>query len=290
MSSSAGATVDFLCGAAAGAAADMCLYPLDTLRARLMVRPSARGVLREGLALTRAEGPAALYKGLGAHLLASVPGNGLFYLAYEAARAGVVAYMPSGAAASLAAIAGCLASLLIYTPMEVVKQRAMVTRGASSSSVFKALLRDDGPAGLYRGLGAAAMTWAPYFSLYFAAFEFLTTSVCGVPVGEQPPFAIALPCGLLAGIGAAGLTNPSDVVKTRLQVGTASGSAIAAARQIAATEGAGAFVSGIVPRVLLLAPLSSLTISFYSFVRRGLEGAIERSPLLKKALAPERAG
>ena len=48
------------------------------------------------------------------------------------------------------------------------------------------------------------MTWAPYFSLYFAAYEFLTTRVCGVPVGEQPPVAIALPCGLLAGIGAAG--------------------------------------------------------------------------------------
>lgn len=273
---------DFLAGALAGAAADVTLYPMDTIRARLMVSPAARGVLREGLQLVRSEGTPALYKGLGAHLLASLPGNGMFYFAYEAARAAAAAHMGASAAASVAAVAGCLASLLIYTPMEVVKQRAMVTRGADSASILRSLLRDEGAAGLYRGLGAAALTWAPYFSLYFYAYEALTGRLFGVPAGEQPPFATALGCGLVAGIGASSLTNPFDVVKTRMQVGAiglgaktaAAGigdSAWAVARHISATEGAAGFTRGLLPRVLLLAPLSSLTIAFYSVARRATE-------------------
>ena len=65
----AGGAVDFACGAVGGALADTCLFPLDTLRARLMVSPVVgRGMLREGLALVRSEGAGALYKGLPPHL------------------------------------------------------------------------------------------------------------------------------------------------------------------------------------------------------------------------------
>ena len=273
---SLGATTDFVCGALAGAAADVCLYPLDTLRARAMVRPATRGLIRDGMALLRTEGIPALYKGLNAHLVASVPGNGFFYLAFEAARAATAPHIPSGAASTVAAIAGCLASLMIYTPMEVVKQRAMVTRGAGSMSVLRGLLRTDGPSGLYRGLAAGALTWAPYFSIYFATYDALTVGLFGVPQGEQPQFFTALVCGLAAGVGASALTNPFDVVKTRMQVGSAGPGALRgemetsgglrgvvdAVRRIAAQEGTSGFTRGLLPRVMLLAPLSSLTISF----------------------------
>ena len=303
MSSSA---TDFLCGALAGAAADMCLFPLDTVRARLMVSTSTgaarRGLLREGMALVRGEGVGALYKGVGVHLLASVPANGIFYSTFEAVRAATEGVMAGPSAAGVAAAAGCLASLFIYSPMEVVKQRAMVTKGAGSASALRALLRDEGPFGLYRGVAAGAATWAPYFFSYFWAYDLLTTAVAHVPMGEQPPFLVALGCGLAAGIGASALTNPFDVVKTRLMVGGAAGlngaksaadaataraaaaatggvvggapgggggvrASFALARHIAATEGPAGFARGFVPRVLLLAPASSLTIAFYAVVQ-----------------------
>ena len=88
---------DFVCGALAGAAADMCLFPLDTIRARMVVMANPRaGLLREGLNLARSEGAGALYKGLGVHLLASVPSNGIFYSTYEAARTAVQVHAASG--------------------------------------------------------------------------------------------------------------------------------------------------------------------------------------------------
>jgi len=105
---------------------------------------------------------------------------------------------------------------------------------------------------------------------------------------QQQP-RTALGCGLLAGIGASALTNPFDVVKTRIQVGNAGLGAMRAAseatvgdgalsimRSIAAKEGAAGFTRGLLPRVMLLAPLSSLTISFYSAVHRLAESVITR--------------
>lgn len=282
--------LDFACGAIGGALADTCLFPFDTIRARLMVSPTVgRGVLREGLALVRAEGAGALYKGLPPHLMLSLPGNGVFYAAYETARALLAPHVASAAAASsLAAAAGCLASLAIYTPMEVVKQRAMVTRGMSSYAVLSALLKQDGPLGLFRGIGAGALTWAPYFSVYFLAFELLTTRALGLRADDEPPFFAALGCGLAAGVGAAALTNPFDVVKTRVQVGgvglaaglgagkAASGWAVA--RHIAATEGAAGFARGLVPRALLLAPVSSLTLAFYTTLRKAADTFVLHEP------------
>jgi hypothetical protein len=120
------------------------------------------------------------------------------------------------------------------------------------------------------------LTWVPYFSLYFFAYEALTGAFCGtLAAGEQPPFLTALGCGLAAGVGASIVTNPFDVVKTRIMVGNvglgaataAGGGALAVARDIAMSEGLAGFTRGMIPRLLLLAPASSLTIAFYAAVQ-----------------------
>ena len=189
---------DFLCGSLAGAAADTCLFPLDVLRARAMVRPGVRGVLAEAALLLNREGVRAFYKGLPVHLLASIPSNGIFYATYEAVKAGLAPHLASAAVThAVSAAAACVASLAIYTPMEVVKQRTMVQTGKSSAAVLRSVLREGGPALLYRGVGASALTWVPYFSLYFAAYEALTRRA-GVAEGAEPSFGTSLGCGLQA--------------------------------------------------------------------------------------------
>ena len=192
--------------------------------------------------------------------------------------------------------------------MEVIKQRTMVSKGASSISIMRDLVADGGPAALYRGaripaprraaprradaarhplpptagVGAAALSWAPYFSIYFAAYEML---IGHFSPGSDPSFAASLGCGLAAGIGAAALTTPMDVVKTQVQVGRAglgaggaamragATNALAVARHIAATEGPAGFFRGAAPRVINLAPISSLTIAFYSAMHGSLRAA-----------------
>ena len=274
---------DFAIGAVATCIADTCLFPLDTIRTRQMVRMPRVSMLREAQSLVRAEGVRALYKGLPVHLLASAPGSGIFYAAYEAAKQALTPHLSSEAAVgAIAGAAACLASLVVFNPMEVVKQRVMVQRDVGSAQVLAAVLREGGPAELWRGIGAGALTWAPYFSLYFLAYEELTKHAVALLSRPDPPFLVSLGCGLAAGAGSAALTTPFDVVKTQLQVGAtglgarragaaASRSAFAVARDIAAAEGAAGFCRGMLPRVLMLAPASSLTIACYSTMQAALK-------------------
>ena len=167
---------DFVSGAVAGAIADSCLFPFDTLRARMMARPLLQrgGIITEASSLVRVEGARALYKGLPLHLLACLPGNGVFYYTYETVKDALSAHIRSDAASHMIAAAiGCLASLTVYTPMEVVKQRVMIRRGVGSREMLRSVLDQDGVRGLYRGIGAGALTWVPYLSLYFMMYEAL---------------------------------------------------------------------------------------------------------------------
>lgn len=278
-------TVDFLAGALAGAVADTCLYPLDTIRARLMVRPGVQvGVLAEASALVRSEGVVALYKGLPAHLLACLPGNGIFYFTYERMKDWLTPHISNEAASQMvAAAAACVASLAIYSPMEVVKQRVMVGRaGVTSRDMFRAIVADGGLAELYRGIAAGALTWVPYLSLYFVFYEGLTARALRTrkaladgdgdsdAASGELPFHVTLGCGMTAGVFAAAITNPFDVVKTRVQVG-GRGSALDVARQIAATEGAAGFTRGAFARAAMLAPSSSLTVACFASLKAALD-------------------
>ena len=170
-----------MAGALAGAAADTATFPLDTIRARVMVRALPGGMLHELTSLVRGEGVGALYKGLPIQLLASGPGCGLFYGTYETAKTCLRAWVPhklnDHAQHALAAGAACLTSMLVYTPVEVIQQRAMVQRGVGSWSVLSILLKSEGVAGLYRGWGAGILTSVPYSMIYFLVYEALQAQV-----------------------------------------------------------------------------------------------------------------
>ena len=115
------------------------------------------------------------------------------------------------------------------------EQRVMVRSGTTSRAMIASLLKQEGPCGFFRGLGPAALTWTPYFSIYFTLYESISSrAASGVPTDELP-FLTALGCGLIAGTAAAVLTTPLDVVKTRVQVGGMG--ALAVAKDVLADAG-----------------------------------------------------
>lgn len=111
----------------------------------------------------------------------------------------------------------------------------MVRSGTTSRAMIASLFKQEGPCGFFRGLGPAALTWTPYFSIYFTLYESISSrAASGVPTDELP-FLTALGCGLIAGTAAAVLTTPLDVVKTRVQVGGMG--ALAVAKDVLADAG-----------------------------------------------------
>ena len=267
---------EFTAGLLAGAVADGLLYPMDTLRARLQVKVVRTGMVRELIEVVRVSGVRALYKGLPLQMVASGPGCGIFYCTYEHLQAVLKPWISNKPSrCSAAAAVACFVSLAVFTPVEVIKQRTMVANGAGSVSVLRAMLLKHGPLGFFeggRGL-SGVLTSVPYSAIYFLVYESLLSQRASVHKDTAVSFRDAVWYGMAAGVAAASLTTPCDVVRTRLQVGGAlcpgamlpPGGWAGMASHIAKTEGWRGFSRGVMPRVVLLAPASAITIATYGW-------------------------
>merc|ERR1711934_1009551 len=140
------------------------------------------------------------------------------------------------------------------------------------------LLRADGPLGFYKGYLATISRDVPWNALSFMFFAQAKTLFAAVK-GRDPATEENLLLGALSGMTAAVIMTPVDVVKTRLMTGGASGGIAATFSAILKDEGAATLMKGVVPRVMFLAPLAALTLSFYEKFAMLLVSSRLRVPL-----------
>lgn len=95
--------------------------------------------------------------------------------------------------------------------MQVAGEIQSVRRPAASEVV-----RELGFRGLYKGARACFLRDIPFSAIYFPAYAHMKKRFADEH-GYNDPKSLFF-AGLLAGIPAAGLCTPADVVKTRLQV------------------------------------------------------------------------
>lgn len=196
------------------------------------------------------------------------------------------------------AVAG-MASGIVTCPLDVIKtklqaQGSFVKRANSrpDGALYKGLLgtartiiRDDGARGLYRGLGPMLLgylpTWAVYMSVYDSSREYFYAH--GFNDQERDKWLARIYASIAAGACSTLATNPIWVIKTRLmsQVSRAASDGartpwhyegtLDAARKMYATEGIGAFYSGI---GAALVGLSHVAIQFplYEYFKQRFTG------------------
>jgi solute carrier family 25 aspartate/glutamate transporter 12/13 len=115
---------------------------------------------------------------------------------------------------------GCAgASQVTFTnPLEIVKIRLQVAGELQSvrRPAASEVVRELGFRGLYKGARACFLRDIPFSAIYFPAYAH-TKKRFADEHGYNDPKSLFI-SGLLAGIPAAGLCTPADVVKTRLQV------------------------------------------------------------------------
>ncbi|XP_043915274.1 mitochondrial glutamate carrier 1 [Protopterus annectens] len=195
-------------------------------------------------------------------------------------------------------LAGCGAGtcqVIVTTPMEMLKiqlqdagrlaaqQKLMATQSTGSTlsgtlpsgtgsgsslkrtpvtamQISRELLRKEGIAGLYKGLGATLLRDVPFSIIYFPLFANLN-KLGQKDQYDTAPFYVSFVSGCIAGSTAAVAVNPCDVIKTRLQSlqrgmheDTYSG-IIDCTRKIWRNEGPTAFFKGAYCRALVIAPL-----------------------------------
>lgn len=215
-----------LCGAVAGLAVDVVLFPLDTIKTRLMSTSRVTSNWRN------------VYNGLLPAAACSMPSAALFFVGYEKGKE----------VSGNAVVGGCfgeMSACIVRVPCDAVKQRMQVGYQGSVRAAVSAILSSSGVFGFYRGYGATLAREFPFAGIQMSTFEALKKRFgsevwkCGV-------------YGAISGGVAAALTTPIDVAKTRLMLAESNRNLWQTLIHIARTEGPMSLFSGIGPRTAMI--------------------------------------
>lgn len=135
------------------------------------------------------------------------------------------------------------------------------------------IVRQLGILGLYRGASACLMRDIPFSAIYFPAYAHLKKDTFGEGKnGKKLGFGQLLLSASIAGMPAAFLTTPADVIKTRLQVEARKGQATYKGitdcfSKTLKEEGPKAFFKGSLARVLRSSPQFGATLVAYEYLQ-----------------------
>ncbi len=291
---------------------DFLLYPFDLLRTREQFARAAAPppMAREALAIARAEGVRGLWRGFGVNFAGSWPGQLAFFGGYEYCKSTLrAAWGPEGEIAA-DMTAGFVAEAVCHVfnvPSDVLSQRLQVasarraasaaataTAGGGSSSIdirprppsplpraadeLRAVLAQSGVRGLYCGYGASVLTAGLHSAVWFATYEQAKKALrrTGL-VGAGDGALVSLASGAVAGLVGVVLTNPLDVVRTRLQIFDPAVPAeavllrlgfVRGVARLVADEGLRGALRGVYPRLIMAVPASSVGFTAYEFAKR----------------------
>uniref|UniRef100_A0A8C5AV46 EF-hand domain-containing protein n=1 Tax=Gadus morhua TaxID=8049 RepID=A0A8C5AV46_GADMO len=224
----------FSLGAIAGATGATAVYPIDLVKTRMQNQRSTGSFVGELMyknsfdcakKVLRYEGFFGFYRGLVPQLIGVAPEKAIKLTVNDFVRDKFTTKdgsIPLFAEVMSGACAG--GSQVIFTnPLEIVKIRLQVAGEITTGPRVSALnvVRDLGFFGLYKGAKACFLRDIPFSAIYFPVYAHVKAEFAD----EQGRLGALqlLTAGAIAGIPAASLVTPADVIKTRLQVAARAG-------------------------------------------------------------------
>ncbi len=279
---------NFGLGAVAGAFGATMVYPIDLVKTRMQNQRSStpgqvmyknswdcfkKTVSREGFT--------GLYSGLGPQLVGVAPEKAIKLTVNDLIR-GKAADSNGKIALPFEILAGGSAGgcqVVFTNPLEIVKIRLQI-----QGELLKAdptlprrgaiwVVRSLGLMGLYKGASACLLRDVPFSAIYFPTYAHLKKDVFNEGPNKQLNVLELLTAGAIAGMPAAYLSTPADVIKTRLQVEARQGQTQYhglrhCAKTILKEEGFKAFFKGGVARVLRSSPQFGFTLAAYEALHK----------------------
>ncbi|CAF0848755.1 unnamed protein product [Rotaria sp. Silwood1] len=274
----------FTLGSIAGAVGATVVYPIDLVKTRMQNQRTS--IIGERLyhssidcfkKVIRHEGIFGLYRGLIPQLVGVAPEKAIKLTVNDFIRDRLT--LADGTIPFWAEIiaGGCAgASQVTFTnPLEIVKIRLQVAGEIHSvrRPAASEVVRELGFRGLYKGARACFLRDIPFSAIYFPTYAHNKRRFADEH-GYNDPKSLFI-SALLAGIPAAGLCTPADVVKTRLQVQARKGQTkynglIDAFKKIYIEEGWTAFWKGAGARMFRSSPQFGFTLLTYELLQRAL--------------------
>ncbi|KAF5003566.1 hypothetical protein FDECE_9893 [Fusarium decemcellulare] len=278
---------NFALGSVAGAFGAFMVYPIDLVKTRLQnqrgAQPGQR-LYKNSIdcfqKVVRNEGFRGLYSGVLPQLVGVAPEKAIKLTVNDLARKMLSdkngniplwAEMVAGGSAG-----GC--QVVFTNPLEIVKIRLQV-QGEVAKTVDGApkrsamwIVRNLGLVGLYKGASACLLRDVPFSAIYFPTYSHLKKDFFGESATNKLGVLQLLTAGAIAGMPAAYLTTPCDVIKTRLQVEARKGEAQYtglrhAAKTIWKEEGFTAFFKGGPARIFRSSPQFGFTLAAYEVLQ-----------------------
>lgn len=287
------AAYGFIQGGIAGGVGAFAVYPIDLVKTRLQNQRS--NVVGEVMYRNAADcikkvyanegGFRAFYRGVLPQLVGVAPEKAIKITVNEAVRKHFTdpetgriklqwEFLAGGAAG------GC--QVAVTNPLEIVKIRLQMAgemaraEGHQVKTGALHIIKQLGVVGLYKGAGACLWRDIPFSMIYFTAYAHLKKDVFHEGRhGKRLSFGELLLAAGIAGMPAAYMTTPADVVKTRLQTQARAGETVYKGVldgfvTIAKEEGPRALFKGGIARVIRSSPQFGVTLAVYELLHTKL--------------------
>jgi solute carrier family 25 protein 38 len=286
-----------LSGSLSGAVVSACVQPLDVIRTRMQA-DSARGlpdittlktvqkIINSGAGVRdfwRGTQPTVIRLGIGAglHFFFLESLKPLFETRDENNNlhlSSMGAVLTGGLSRAMAALVSC--------PITVVKTR-MEYAGSGSVPVYKntadalrTIFRTEGTRGLYVGLVPTIASNVPFSAIYYMLYTRIQSRLKRQEsTSSLPPTMVNFSSSMVAAVGATLVTQPLDVVRTRMQLSLASpSSTLEVIQNIVRTQGVGSMFVGTLPRSLKRTLQTALVWTLYEELSPRLSKAVNELP------------
>ncbi|CAM8892340.1 unnamed protein product [Rhodiola kirilowii] len=267
-------------GAIAGAVSRTAVAPLETIRTHLMVGTSGHSSTEVFNEIMMTDGWKGLFRGNWINVIRVAPSKAIELFVYEAVNKHLSAKhgeeqktrIPPSLIAG--ACAGVSSTLCMY-PLELVKTRLTIQRGVYDGMIdaFVKILREGGPAELYRGFIPSVIGIIPYSATNYYAYDTLRKAYRKIFKQERIGNIETLLIGSAAGAISSTATFPLEVVRKHMQVGTLSGRQVYknvwhALVSILEQEGIQGLYRGLGPSCIKLVPAAGISFMCYEACKR----------------------
>jgi solute carrier family 25 iron transporter 28/37 len=281
-------------GSAAGVMEHVAMYPVDTVKTTMQAAPlvagspalSVRGTVQQ---IIQENGAGALFRGCTSIGAACIPAHIGLFGTYELSKLWLLKSGNQKEHAPLkAACCGALSTLVhdsIIVPMDVVKQRLQLGCYKNAYDCIAHTFQHEGLMAFYRSLPSTIIMECPFYAILVASNESLKI-VLGMEGASRTEDRTGMVWHFVSagvsGVVASALTQPLDVVKTRLQTQEVHHHAIqpdmpasdvryvglrSTLSSIFQEEGFRGFYRGTVPRMVFAAPSAALCWGTYEAVK-----------------------
>ncbi|KAE8704503.1 Thylakoid ADP,ATP carrier protein [Hibiscus syriacus] len=268
----------FAAGAVAGAVAKTVTAPLDRIKLLMQThgvragQESAKksiGFIEAIVLIGKDDGIRGYWKGNLPQVIRVVPYSAVQLFAYETYKKlfegkdgelSVLGRLAAGACAGMT-------STFITYPLDVLRLRLAVEPGyRKMSEVALTMLREEGFASFYYGLGPSLISIAPYIAVNFCIFDLVKRAL---PEKYRQTTRASLLTAVASAAAATMTCYPLDTVRRQMQMrGTPYKSVMEAIPGIIERDGVGGLYRGFVPNALKNLPNSSIRLTIFDIVKR----------------------